>query len=195
MGRGLHMIIYYHCNSDNALLLSFLLTCHPYIPFILVVPLALHNTLDLRRAERVRTLDALRCAFVVIAYYAAVAFRMTSMCGINRRNFIPIIELAGWLHWLRVGIVMRRSGVRSLAKAYKRFRALLPRISSVSSLNLTQLYIGWLTEMVGPAWSSLVFIRPSRRCLSRSLFFPFFNFSFTLKMIKKGSIISLDRLL
>ena len=27
------MIIYYHCNSDNALLLSFLLTCHPYIPF------------------------------------------------------------------------------------------------------------------------------------------------------------------
>ena len=33
MGRGLHMIIYYHCNSDNALLLSFLLTCHPYIPF------------------------------------------------------------------------------------------------------------------------------------------------------------------
>ena len=31
--RGLHMIIYYHCNSDNALLLSFLLTCHPYIPF------------------------------------------------------------------------------------------------------------------------------------------------------------------
>ena len=29
MGRGLHniMIIYYHCNSDNALLLSFLLTC------------------------------------------------------------------------------------------------------------------------------------------------------------------------
>ena len=30
----LHMIIYYHCNSDNALLLSFLLhvTCHPYIP-------------------------------------------------------------------------------------------------------------------------------------------------------------------
>ena len=29
MGRGLHMIIYYHCNSDNALLLSFLLTCHP----------------------------------------------------------------------------------------------------------------------------------------------------------------------
>ena len=23
MGRGLHMIIYYHCNSDNALLLSF----------------------------------------------------------------------------------------------------------------------------------------------------------------------------
>ena len=44
-----------------------------------VVPLALHNTLDLRRAERVRTLDALRCAFVAIAYYAAVAFRMTSM--------------------------------------------------------------------------------------------------------------------
>ena len=33
MGRGLHMIIYYLCNSDNALLLSFLLTCHPYIPF------------------------------------------------------------------------------------------------------------------------------------------------------------------
>ena len=32
---GLHniMIIYYHSNSDNALLLSFLLTCHPYIPF------------------------------------------------------------------------------------------------------------------------------------------------------------------
>ena len=28
------MIIYYHCtSSDNALLLSFLLTCHPYIPF------------------------------------------------------------------------------------------------------------------------------------------------------------------
>ena len=28
------MIIYYHCNSDNALLLSFLLSCHPYIhPF------------------------------------------------------------------------------------------------------------------------------------------------------------------
>ena len=50
-----------------------------------VVPLALHNTLDLRRAERVRTLDALRCAFVVIAYYAAVAFRMTSMCGRLRK--------------------------------------------------------------------------------------------------------------
>ena len=32
LGRGLHMIIYYyHCNSDNALLLSFLLTCHRYI--------------------------------------------------------------------------------------------------------------------------------------------------------------------
>ena len=43
------------------------------------------NTLDLRRAERVRTLDALRCAFVVIAYYAAVAFRMTSMCGRLRK--------------------------------------------------------------------------------------------------------------
>ena len=28
------MIIYYHCNSDNALLLSFLLTCHPYIPAV-----------------------------------------------------------------------------------------------------------------------------------------------------------------
>ena len=27
------MIIYYHCTSDNPLLLSFLLTCHPYIPF------------------------------------------------------------------------------------------------------------------------------------------------------------------
>ena len=105
-----------------------------YILYV-VVPLALHNTLDLRRAERVRTLDALRCAFVVIAYYAAVAFRMTSVCGINRRNFIPIIDLAGWLRRLRVGIVMRRSGVRSPAKAYKRFRALLPRISSVSSLN------------------------------------------------------------
>ena len=25
--------IYYQCNSDNAFLLSFLLTCHPYIPF------------------------------------------------------------------------------------------------------------------------------------------------------------------
>ena len=77
-----------------------------YILYV-VVPLALHNTLDLRRAERVRTLDALPCAFVVIAYYAAVAFRMTSMRGINRRNFIPIIELAGWLHRLRV----ERSGV------------------------------------------------------------------------------------
>ena len=63
-----------------------------FILVYVVVPLALHNTLDLRRAVRVRTLDALRCAFVVIAYYAAVAFRMTSMCGINRRNFIPIIE-------------------------------------------------------------------------------------------------------
>ena len=33
--EGLHnnYTIYYHCNSDNALLLSFLLTCHPYIPF------------------------------------------------------------------------------------------------------------------------------------------------------------------
>ena len=31
---GLHMIIYYHCTRDSALLLSFLLTCHPYIiPF------------------------------------------------------------------------------------------------------------------------------------------------------------------
>ena len=38
MGRGLHMIIYYHCNSDNALLLSFLLTCHPYIH-----PLSFHE--------------------------------------------------------------------------------------------------------------------------------------------------------
>ena len=27
------MIIYYHCTRDSALLLSFLLTCHPYIPF------------------------------------------------------------------------------------------------------------------------------------------------------------------
>ena len=27
------MIIYYHCTSGNVLLLSFLLTCHPYIPF------------------------------------------------------------------------------------------------------------------------------------------------------------------
>ena len=71
---------------------------------------------------------------------------MTSMCGI-----IPIIELAGWLRRLRVGIVMRRSGVRSLAKAYKRFRALLPRISSVSSLNLTQLYTGWL-GLPGPPY-------------------------------------------
>ena len=120
-----------------------------YDHLLFVVPLALHNTLDLRRAERVRTLDALRCAFVVIAYYAAVAFRMTSMCGINRRNFIPIIELAGWLHRLRVGIVMWRSGVRSPAKAYKRFRALLPRISSVSSLNLTHTISRWLTKMVG----------------------------------------------
>ena len=65
-----------------------------YILYV-VVPSALHNTLDLRRAERVRTLDALRCAFVVIAYYAAVAFRMTSMCGINRRIFTTTIELAG----------------------------------------------------------------------------------------------------
>ena len=32
------MIIYYHCNSDNALLLSFLLTCHPYIH-----PLSFHE--------------------------------------------------------------------------------------------------------------------------------------------------------
>ena len=28
------MIIYYHCNSDNALLLSFLLTCHPRNDFL-----------------------------------------------------------------------------------------------------------------------------------------------------------------
>ena len=27
------MIIYYHCTRDSALLLSFLLTCHCYIPF------------------------------------------------------------------------------------------------------------------------------------------------------------------
>ena len=43
------MIIYYHCNSDNALLLSFLLTCHPYSPFhifILVPPV-----FCIRRAE------------------------------------------------------------------------------------------------------------------------------------------------
>ena len=48
------MIIYYHCNSDNALLLSFLLTCHHYIHplsfhemiFILVPPV-----LCIRRAE------------------------------------------------------------------------------------------------------------------------------------------------
>ena len=116
-----------------------------YILYVLV-PLALHNTLDLRRAERVRTLDALRCAFVVIAYYAAVAFRMTSMCGINRRNSIPIIELAGWLRRLRVGIVMQRSGVRFPAKAYKRFRALLPRISSVSSIPIIEL-AGWLRRL------------------------------------------------
>ena len=137
-----------------------------YILYV-VVPLALHNTLDLRRAERVHTLDALRCAFVVIAYYAAVAFRMTSMCGINRRNFIP--------SWVAPSVTCGHCNaeVELPTKAYKRFRALLPRISSVSSLNLTQLYTGWLTEMVGPAWSSLVFIRPSRCCLSRPLFFPF----------------------
>ena len=29
--EGLHMIIYYHCTRDSALLLSFLLTSHPYI--------------------------------------------------------------------------------------------------------------------------------------------------------------------
>ena len=138
----------------------------------------------------IRTLDALRCAFVVIAYYAAVAFRMTSMCGINRRNFI---ELAGWLHRLRVGIVMQRSGVRSPAKAYKRFRALLPRISSVSSLNLTHTISGWLTKMVGCCLVLLVFIRPSLP--KQVVIFSFFQFFFTLKKIKKGSIISLDRLL
>ena len=128
-----------------------------YILYV-VVPLALHNTLDMRRADRVRTLG--RCAFVVIAYYAAVAFRMTSMCGINRRNFIPLSSLAKWLSRLRVrvGIVMRRSGVRSPAKAYKRFRALLPRISSVSSLNLTQLTMvdenGWIAcKVAGPPTS------------------------------------------
>ena len=32
------MIIYYHCTSDNPLLLSFLLTCHPYIH-----PLSFHE--------------------------------------------------------------------------------------------------------------------------------------------------------
>ena len=62
-----------------------------YILYV-VVPLALHNTLDLRRAERVRTLDALRCACVVIAYYAAVAFRMTSMCGINIIHYRALLS-------------------------------------------------------------------------------------------------------
>ena len=150
-----------------------------YILYV-VVPLALHNTLDLRRAERVRTLDALRCAFVVIAYYAAVAFRMTSMCSINRRIFTTTI------HRLRVGIVMQRSGVRSLAKAYKRFRALLPRISSVSSLDLTQLYTGWLTEMVGPAWSSLVFILTQPALPKQAVIFSFFQFFFHFKKDQKG---------
>ena len=32
------MIIYYHCTRDSALLLSFLLTCHPYI-----LPLSFHE--------------------------------------------------------------------------------------------------------------------------------------------------------
>ena len=106
-----------------------------YILYV-VVPLALHNTLDLRRAERVyiiRTLDALRCAFIVIAYYAAVAFRMTSMCGINRRIFTTTIELAGWLRRLRVGIVMRRSGWPRLTKGSERYclgSALSPPLTS-----------------------------------------------------------------
>ena len=53
------MIIYYHCNSDNALLLSFLLTCHPYIHplsfhemiFILVPPVFLHQESELSHAH------------------------------------------------------------------------------------------------------------------------------------------------
>ena len=47
------MIIYCHCTRDSALLLSFLLTCHPYFPFsfhemifILVIYMAMfHCTL------------------------------------------------------------------------------------------------------------------------------------------------------
>ena len=31
------MIIYYYCTRDSALLLSFLLTCHPYFPFDLYI--------------------------------------------------------------------------------------------------------------------------------------------------------------
>ena len=83
-----------------------------------VVPLALHNTLDLRRAERVRTLDALRCAFVVIAYYAAVAFRMTSTCRINRFHYRALLSGR-----LRVGIVMRRSGVGIPGRGLQKFQS------------------------------------------------------------------------
>ena len=112
--------------------------------------------------------------------------RCVAVCSISRRIFTTTIELAGWLRRLRVGIVMQRSGVRSLAKAYKRFRALLPRISSVSSLNLTQLYTEWLTEMVGPAWSSLCLHTTQPALPKQVVIFSFFQIFFHFKKDQKG---------
>ena len=56
---------------------------------------------------------------------------VASVCSINMRNFTTTIASSyhGVAQSVRVGIVMWRH-------AYKRFRALLPRISSVSSLQL-----------------------------------------------------------
>ena len=117
---------------------------------------------------------------------ATLPLRCVDVSVQYRRIFTTTIELAGWLRRLRVGIVMQRSGVRSPAKAYKRFRALLPRISSVSSLNLTHTISRWLTKMVGPAWSSLVFIPTQPALPKQVVIFSFFKFFFHFKKDQKG---------
>ena len=44
------MIIYYHCTRDSGLLLSFLLTCHPYI---LVPPVFLKSECPIRSSRAI----------------------------------------------------------------------------------------------------------------------------------------------
>ena len=62
------MIIYYHCTRDNALLLSFLLTHHPYIPLISFLlthhpyfPLIFHDFMILYLHADIDECDLERC--------------------------------------------------------------------------------------------------------------------------------------